>query len=58
MIMSLKLWHRAFFLVHFFMFKYNIIYNHMHPWNEYVRLTINERLRDAYEKRLEKLGLS
>ena len=30
----------------------------MHPWNQYVRLTINERLREAYEKRLEKLGLS
>ncbi len=30
----------------------------MHPWNEYIRLAINERLREAYEKRLEKLRLS
>ena len=30
----------------------------MHQWNEYTRKAINERLREAYEKRLSKLGLS
>lgn len=27
-------------------------------WNQHIRQSINERLRIAYEKRLEKLGLT
>ncbi len=29
----------------------------MLQWNEYTRQAINERLREAYQKRLNKLGL-
>jgi len=30
----------------------------MENWNAYSRMEFNERLRLAYEKRLEKMGLS